>query len=211
MGAQLVLLVLWRLYPAGDDGSAPSGLLLLALALAGFLYLTVGASQALADGRDVVGLRRALWAGVTSYGPFLWLITKLLLLSALLLNIVLLVAGISPGQEPPNWYVRAARYLPLVEGLVAFMFVYWMPIVFVRRDFALFATLRGALVAAWRRLPQSGFPGFLILTPAALAFLADASVPLPAIMALNLAGGYMEWVAYIFCVEWLQDQAPIDP
>lgn len=206
IGGQLLLFVLWRGSSATDTGTGRLDVILLALVLAAFLYLTAGVSQALANSRDVVGLRTALRAGTNSYGPFLWLIAKLVLLCALLLNLVLVLGGIKPEGDPSVWPVSVLRYLPLVEGLIAFVFVYWLPIVFVRRNFTLFDSLRVALITAWKYLPRAAYPAFLTLTPALLAFLMVETVPLVVILALDLVGGFMGWVAYIFCVELLQDQ-----
>lgn len=208
IGAQLLLFVLWSESFTADPSAKSYDVLLPALALAAFLYITAGVSQALASGREAVGLRAALRAGVNSYGPFLWMIAKLALLCGLLLNLILLFSGVTPGQEPPAWSESVSRYLPLAEGVVAFVFVYWLPIVFVRRNFALFDSLRAALVTAWTRLPDAGYLAFLTLTPALLAFIPDESTPLIVVLILNLLGGFMEWVAYIFCVEWLQEREP---
>jgi hypothetical protein len=205
VGAQLLLFVLWSESFAGDAVADRVGVLALAFGLAAFLYLTAGVSQALANTRDAVGLRAALRAGVNSYGPFLWMIAKLALLCGLLLNLVLLFSGIKPEGQPPTWSENILRYLPLAEGMIAFVFVYWLPIVFVRRNFALFDSLRAALVTGWERLPRAAYPAFLTLTPAMLTFLTDASTPLLGLLVLNLVGGFMDWIAYIFCVEWLQD------
>lgn len=206
IGAQLGLIILWRRFFSVDAGTERLEMLLLAFALAGFLYVTAGVSQALANSRETVGIRAALRAGTRSYGPFLWMIAKLALLSGVLLNLVVYLGGEAGAGESPAWSKQVAGYLPLIQGLIGFVFVYWLPIVFVRRNFALFETLRAALVTARQALPRAGYLAFLTLTPALLATVADASMPLIAVLLLNLLGGVMEWIAYIYCVGWLQDK-----
>lgn len=206
VGGQLLLIALWRFASVDADARAAVLAFVLAAAFAGFLYLTVGVSQALADRRDAVGVRVAVGAGSASYGPFLWMIVKLALLGGVLVNIaILIVNGVAAG-EPRAWTEPVVTYLPLAQGVVAFVFVYWLPIVFVRRNFALFQTLRAALVTAWQRLPRAGYLAFLTLTPAVLAIVAGGSAPFVVLLLLTLMGALMEWIAYVYCVEWLQDQ-----
>ena len=207
IGAQLGLMLLWRFAVSADSNSDSSALLLLATALAGFLYLTAGVSRALADRRDVVGLRDALRAGVGCYGQFLWMIAKLVLLTGALLNVLIYLIGADSPSPAAEVSVQMSGLFPLAQGVLSFVFVYWLPIVFVRGDFALFKTLRTALVMAWRRLSNAGFLAFLTLTPAAVAVAVGEATPLVAILLINLAGGVMEWVAYAYCVGCLQDQA----
>lgn len=207
VGGQLLLVALWR-FASVDAGAGDVGVLVivLAAAFAGFLYLTVGVSQALADRRDAVGLRVAVRAGSASYGPFLWMIVKLALLGGVLLNIAIYVVSGTADEESRAWAESALRFLPLAQGTIAFVFVYWLPIVFVRRSFALFKTLQVALVTFWQRLPHAGYLAFLTLTPAILAVVAGDSPPFVGVLLLTLIGTIMDWIAYIYCAEWLQDQ-----
>ena len=205
IGMQLGLTLLWHYALSDNRDPASSSLLLLAIVLAGFLYLTAGVSGALADRREVVGLRDALRAGALYYAKFLWLIAKLVLLTGALLNVMIYLTGTS---EDPSRGTAAPMFgiLPLVQGILSFVFVYWLPIVFTRGDFALFKTLRAALVMAWHRASNAGFLAFLTVTPAAVSFAVDDSIPLAAVLAINLVGGAMEWVAYAYCVGCLQDR-----
>jgi hypothetical protein len=207
IAAQLGLMLLWRHAVSADSNSDSSALLLLATALGGFLYLTAGVSRALADRRDVVGLRDALRAGVGCYGQFLWMIAKLVLLTGAVLNVLIYLIGTDSSSPAGEVSVRVSGLLPLVQGILSFVFVYWLPIVFVRGEFALFKTLRTALVMAWRRLSHAGFLAFLTLTPAVVAVAVGEVTPFVAILLINLVGGVMEWVAYAYCVGCLQDQA----
>lgn len=207
VGAQLGLTLLWRHALSGDPNSTASALLLLAIALAAFLYLTAGVSRALAVGRDVVGLRDALRAGVACYGQFLWMIAKLVLLTGALLNILIFVVSTDSPSAGDGASAQVSALLPLAQGVLGFVFVYWLPIVFVGGDFALFKTLRAALEMAWRRFGHAGFLAFLTLTPAVGGLAVGESTPLAAILLVNLAGGVMEWVAYAYCVGCLQDRA----
>jgi hypothetical protein len=206
VGGQLFLVAFWRFASADSGASVTALVIVLAAAFAGFLYLTVGVSQALADRRDTVGLRVAVRAGSASYGPFLWMIAKAALLGGVLLNIAIYIVNGAAVGEPATWTESALRLLPLAQGVVSFAFVYWLPIVFVRRNFALFQTLRAALATAWQRLPQAGYLALLTLTPAVLATIAGDSAPFVVLLLLTLIGAMMEWIAYIYCVEWLQGQ-----
>ena len=207
IAAQLGLMLLWQRAVSADSNADSSVLLLLAAALAGFLYLTAGVSRGLADRRDVIGLRDALRAGVGCYAPFLWMIAKLVLLTGALLNVLIYIIGTDSPSPAGEVSVRVSGLFPLTQGVLSFVFVYWLPIVFVRGDFALFRTLRAALAMAWRRLSNAGFLAFLTLTPAVVAVAVGETTPLAAILLVNLAGGVMEWVAYAYCVGCLQDQA----
>ena len=207
VAVQLGLMLLWRHALSADSDSEPATLLLLAVALAGFLYLTAGASRALAAGRDVVGLSDALRAGAACYGQFLWLIVKVVLLTGALLNVLIYVVGMDNPSTAGGASVRAPGLLPLAQGVLSFVFVYWLPIVFVGGDFALFKTLRASLAMAWHRRTHAGFPAFLTLTPTVVALVVGESTPLAATLLVNLAGGAMEWVAYAYCVGCLQDRA----
>jgi hypothetical protein len=206
VGGQLLLVALWRFASVDASARVAAFAIVLAAAFAGFLYLTVGVSQALADRREAVGLRVAVRAGSASYGPFLWMIVKLTLLGGVLLNVAIYIVNGAAVEEPQASMESAVRFLPLAQGVVAFVFVYWLPIVFVRRNFALFETLRAALVTAWQRFPRAGYLAFLTLTPAVLAVLAGDSTPFVALLLLTWMGAMMEWIAYIYCTEWLQDQ-----
>lgn len=206
IAAQLGLILLWRRVLSDDTTAASIELFVLAIALAGFLYITAGVSQALAASRDLVGLRAGLRAGTTCYGPFLWMIAKLVLLGGMLLNIAILATGGTGGASAATEFSqKMPGFIPLVQGLLGFVFVYWLPIVFVRRDFALFKTLGAALVTAWQRLPHAGYLAILTLTPALIALIAGDTMPLFAVLLINLVGGAMEWVAYAYCVGSLQD------
>jgi len=198
--------MLWRRV-LSVDAPAPQDLVLLAIALAGFLYLTAGVSQALADSRDVVGLRAALRAGVKCYGAFLWMIAKLVLLSGVLLNVA---AYLATGGNPAGSSALSHSMpgvIPVAQGVLSFVFVYWLPNVFVRGNFALFKTLRDALVIWRQRLAFAGFLAGLTLTPSVVAVLAGDSVPLVLVLLINLVGGVMEWIAYAYCVGYLQARA----
>jgi hypothetical protein len=60
---------------------------------------------------------------------------------------------------------------------------------------------------AWRRLSQSAYLAFLTLAPAFAAAAAGDSMPPAGAVLISLASGVMEWIAYAYCVGYLQDQA----
>lgn len=208
IGAQLLLLALLRRPWLAEGAADAVHVFIVALALAAFLYIVAGLSQALAHSRDTVGVSAALKAGAQCFGPFLWLITKVALLCGVLLNLLFYAAIAVTGGDPAALSENVLRALPLAEGVVGFVLVYWLPLVFVRRNFVLLPTLRAAAAIAWRRLPHAAYVAFLTLAPALLAVFADETTPLLAVLALNSIGGVMEWVAYDYCVEWLRDQPP---
>ena len=212
-GVWLVLAVQMVLFFALREprivGDVPDAVrvIMVALAVAAFLYLVAGVSQALANERDAVGVRASLQAGVTSFGPFLWLIVKVALLAGLTLNILLPFIA-TPGSADravlPEPLLQA---FPLIEGLISFVFVYWLPVVFVQRKFALFATLRVALITAWERLPHAAYLAFLTLAPVVPALFLPDATPLVIMLALSLLAGLMDWIAYDYCVQSLHAES----
>ena len=88
---------------------------------------------------------------------------------------------------------------------VFFVFVYWLPFVFVRREFRLFISLRSALNIAWTRLSHSGFLALLIVAPILIAELFPADSPWWLELILSVLTGLMSWIAYVYCVQVLQE------
>jgi hypothetical protein len=209
VGVQLALqLLLQRLSAAGEAPLA--WLLALSGLLLGFAWLQAGACHALAQGRDRLRPADLVRAGFNRFTRFLWLFLKLGLLAALLFNLAVLPA-LGAGMSPDALIRGLAPYLGLVLAIAGFLFVYWLPWVFVTDDFRLFATLRRALATGWRRLPQSGFLALLLLLPPALFTLLPAGTPLWLLVPLAAGASLLGWAAYVYCAEWLRDTIPQSP
>ncbi len=210
VGTQLALQL--SLQQISGAGEAPlAWVLALSGLLLGFAWLQAGAYHALAQGRDRLVLADMARTGFGRFTRFLWLFIKLGLLVALLFNLMaLLVYGIT-GLSPNLQAFGLAQFLGPLLAAVGFLFVYWLPLVFVTDDFRLFVTLRRALSTIWQRLPQSGFLALLILLPPALFTLLPSEAPLWLLVPLAAGASLLGWAAYIYCAEWLRDAAGASP
>lgn len=210
VGTQLALqLSLQQISVAGEAPLA--WVLALSGLLLGFAWLQAGAYHALAQGRDRLTLADMARTGLGRFTRFLWLFIKLGLLFALLFNVVAFLF-IHDSVASPDALIRGlAPFLGPLLAAAGFLFVYWLPLVFVSDDFRLFATLRRALATAWQRLPQSGFLALLILLPPALFTLLPAETPLWLLVTLAAGASLLGWAAYIYCAEWLRDAASASP
>lgn len=206
LGAQVLLVLVLRSAGMGADSASAARALIVALALAAFLYLVAGVSQALATERDAVGVRAVLRSGKESFAPFLWLVVKLALLVGIAANVAVFFLAVGDAQQQRTSVEPLLHALPLLEGISGFVFVYWLPIVFVRRRFVLLPTLRAALLTAWRRLSQAAYLAFLTLVPGVAATLVGDSTPLVWVLGVSVVGGFMEWMAFDYCVQWLREQ-----
>jgi len=99
-------------------------------------------------------------------------------------------------------------YFSLVVGLLTFIFIYWLPFVFVRREFHLLPSLKAALQIARDRLSDSAFLALLVLAPVLVSGLLPPDTPLLVDMLISVVSGIMGWIAYIYCIEVLQEQPP---
>lgn len=203
IAAQLVMLFLLRGSVDATSAGAQVRLGALVAVFFALLFLIAGASQGLAKSRETVSVGDVLRAGRSVYGRFLWLALKaamvFFILFNLLLSVVLAVSGMVQAL-----YQTFIGVFPWLGALVAFVFVYWMPVVFVRGDFGLLDTLRTALAALWHDRRNAGFLALLTLTPTVIAALLGASPPWFAVVALNVAGAVLGWTAYAYCVARLQ-------
>jgi len=129
-------------------------------------------------------------------------------LLVVVLNFIFMFAIYVTGNEPKAITEAFYRFLDPVLGIAAFVFAYWLPFVFVRREFRLFVSLRAALRIARARLPRSAFLALLILAPMLLAGLLPADLPLSLALAVNALSGLLGWVAYVYCTEALQENSP---
>lgn len=208
IGLQLLMGLALR-FPVGEDGGgmAAMRMLLLVLATAGVLYGTAGASAALAAGREPVSAMTALAAGSPVFGAFLWLLLKAGLLAVAVLQVVLTVVIAASGQDPNQAMTELPSHMLPLTALLGFVLVYWMPLVFFRRDFRLFATLAEALRLLRARLSTAGFLALLTLAPPALAWVLAGRGGATAAFLLQAVASLLAWAAYIYCVERLQDAA----
>lgn len=191
---------------ADDEGAA--ALLRFAgfvAATAAVLYGTAGVSAAFAAGREPVSVFTAIDAGRAVFGGFLWLIAKASLVAAAILQVVLTLLVAGAGQDANQAVTQLPSHMLPVAALSGFVLVYWMPLVFHRRDFRLFATLAEALRLVWGRAHAAGFLALLTLAPAALAWILDGRGGAITALLLQAVASLLAWAAYVYCVEWLQD------
>lgn len=191
----------WRL-PA--DASPVSSALLIGLtagALLLFFYLQAGAFHALTLKREALSVGEILAAGKPVFTAFVWLTIKAGLLFALVMNGLVLVVLLLTGADFKTFMRELAAFFGPATGVVAFVFVYWLPFVFVQREFRLLPSLKASLRLAWNRMPHSAFLALLVLAPAvAIGFLPAEGPVLLDVMA-TLASGILGWIAYIYCVD----------
>lgn len=203
IGAQLAMLLLLRVSTEAAASSAALRLGALAALFLVLLYLIAGASQALARSRETVSPAAVLQAGQAVYGRFLWLAFKAAIVFLVLFNLLLSVVLALSGMEMQALFERSVGVYPWLGVLAAFVFVYWMPVVFVGGNFALIETVGAALATLWRERRDAGFLALLTIAPTAVAALLGERPPLAAVVALNVVGGVFGWTAYAYCVERL--------
>lgn len=173
-----------------------------------FFYLQAGAFHALTLKRGALTASEVLVAGRKVFGDFVWLTLKTGLLMALVMNFLVLAALLLSGLDFKALMRILMPFLGPLTGLVAFIFVYWLPYVFVRREFRLLPGLKASLRIAWKRMASSAFPALMILLPAlAMEFLPLETMA--AQMAASLASGILGWIAYIYCVDVLLKESLI--
>lgn len=183
---------------------------LTAAALMLFFYLEAGAFHALTLARDALSIGQVIRGGVPVFTRFLWLILKAGVLLVVLLNLVFLLAMSVTGAELKALTAAFYRFISPVAGVAAFIFAYWLPFVFVRQEFRLFVSLRAALRIAHARLSHSVFLALLILAPTLAAGLLPADLPMTLSLAVNVLAGLLGWIAYVYCVETLQQLPPAE-
>jgi hypothetical protein len=206
---ELLMFVLqWRT----PGGTAPLLITFLTAAtLMLFFYLQAGAFHALTLDRGTLPVSAVVRAGRTVFAAFVWLLLKAGLLFALVINILLLLVLLLTGSDIKNLSQLLVAYFGPITGVLSFVFVYWLPWVFVQREFRLLPGLRASLRIARERLAQSAFLALLVLVPVfAASFLpADSPVLLNALASLVI--GILGWIAYIYCVDVLRQREPVAP
>jgi hypothetical protein len=204
----LILSLQWRV-PEGESPILASlAISLTALALLLFFYLQAGAFHVLAQGRGALSVEEVLRGGKVVFSAFVWLTLKAGLLLMAVINVVTLFVVFAGGYDLKATTQLLTSVFGPMSGVLAFIFAYWLPWVFVRRDFSLLPSLRAGLKMAWTRLPQSTFLALVILAPLLVALFLPADGPLWLDLAASLVAGILGWVAYVYCVEVLQEASP---
>lgn len=213
LAAQLLLMfaLQWRV----PDGAAPLvsalAIFLTAAALMLFFYLQAGAFQALSQGREVLTVGEVIRAGKAVFAAFVWLLLKAGLLFAVVMNVLVLMALLLTGSNLEGLTQVLAAYFGPMTGVLAYVFVYWLPLVFVQREFRLLSGLKAALRIARARFPHSAFLALIVLVPALAAGLLPADSPFLLNALASLATGILGWIAYIYCVDVLRQRQPVAP
>jgi hypothetical protein len=179
---------------------------LTAAALMLFFYVQAGAFQALSQGREAVSVSEVIRAGKAVFAAFVWLILKAGLLFAVIMNILVLVALLLTGSNLEDLTQALTSYFGPITGVLAFVFVYWLSLVFVQREFRLLPGLKASLRIAWERLSHSAFLVLMVLVPALVVGLLPADSPVLINALASLATGILGWIAYIYCVDALRQR-----
>jgi len=201
----LILSLQWRVPEGGSSLLASFAISLTALALMLFFYLQAGAFHALAQGRDALSVEEIVRGGKVVFSAFVWLTLKAGLLLMAVINVVTFFVVFAGGYDLKATTQLLTSVFGPVSGVLSFIFVYWLPWVFVRREFSLLPSLRAGLTMAWTRLPQSAFLAFLMLAPLLISLFLPADGPLWLDLAVSLVAGILGWIAYVYCVEVLQE------
>ena len=204
----LILSLQWQVAEGESPLLAALAISLTALALLLFFYLQAGAFHGLAQGRDALSVEQVLRGGKVVFSTFVWLILKAGLLLMAVINVITLFVVFAGGYDLKATTQLLTSVFGPVSGLLSFIFAYWLPWVFVRRDFNLLPSLRAGLRVAWTRLPQSTFLALVILAPLLVALFLPADGPLWLDLAASMVAGILGWVAYVYCVEVLQEAPP---
>lgn len=205
--AQLALVFSTQWSAPADASPLVSALMILLTSaiLMLFFYLQAGTFHALTLGRDSLSVMEVARAGKVVFTAFIWLTLKAGLLLALILNLLLYVALVITGYDLKTMIQTFSPYFSPFVGILAFVFVYWLPLVFVRREFRLLPSIKAALTTAWTRLSHSAFLALLVLAPVMVSVVLPADGPVFLDFLISVAGGVMGWIAYIYCIEVLQD------
>jgi hypothetical protein len=210
LSVQLALVFTMRWSVPADASPLTSALaiFLTATALMLFYYLQAGAFHALTQGRETLTVADVVRAGRVVFAAFVWLTLKAVLLLAALMNVLILVALLVTGQDIKTVMNALSPFFSPVVGILTFVFVYWLPFVFVRREFHLLPSLKAALQITWDRLSDSAFLAFLVMVPVLVSGLLPSDTPLLIDLLVSVVSGVMGWIAYIYCIEVLREQPP---
>ncbi len=210
LSVQLALVFTMRWSAPADASPVTSALaiFLTATALMLFYYLQAGAFHALTQGRETLTVAEVVRAGRVVFAAFVWLTLKAGLLLAAVMNVLIFAALLLTGHDIKDVMNALSPFFSPAVGILVFVFVYWLPFVFVRREFHLLPSLKAALQIAWDRLSDSVFLAFLVLVPVLVSGLLPSDTPLLFDLLASVVSGVMGWIAYIYCIEVLREQPP---
>lgn len=208
LAAQLALLfsLHWRVPAEAAPLLSVLAVFLTATTLLAFFYLQAGAFHALTQGRGALSVTEVLRAGKPVFVNFVWLTLKAGLLFALAMYVLVLVVLALTGTDFKYLMELLSSTFGPMTGVMGFVFVYWLPLVFVRHEFRLLPTLKASLQIAWSRLGHAAFLALLVVAPALVFGILPADSPLLVDALASLASGFLGWIAYIYCVDILQRQ-----
>ena len=210
LAVQIVLVFTMRWSVPADAAPLTSALaiFLMATALMLFYYLQAGAFHALTQGRETLTVAEVVRAGRVVFAAFVWLTLKAGLLLAAVMNVLIFAALLLTGHDIKVIMNALSPFFGPAVGILTFVFVYWLPFVFVRREFHLLPSLKAALQIAWDRLSDSAFLAFLVLVPVLVSGWLPSETPLLFDLLVSVVSGVMGWIAYIYCIEVLREQPP---
>ena len=183
-------------------------LALVAGAVTAMFYMVSGAYQALAATRSIVSMRAVIEAGRRAFFPLLGLVVKtgaLGLAAAILVLLAARIAGLLGDAESAAPIIFTAAIA--MSGVLSYLFVYWLPWVFVHQDFRVVPSLLAALDVFRARFSKSGFVALLTLGPTALALVLPNDSGLIVVLLVSLLNLMTAWSAYIYAAEYLGDQS----
>ena len=210
LAVQLALVFTLR-WSVPDDASPLTSALaifLTATALMLFYYLQAGAFHALTQGRETLTVAEVVRAGRVVFAAFVWLTLKAGLLLAVVMNVLIFVALLLTGHDIKAVMNALSPFFSPAVGILTFVFVYWLPFVFVRREFHLLPSLKAALQIAWDRRSDSAFLALLVLVPALVSGWLPSETPLMFDLLVSVVSGVLGWIAYIYCIEVLRERPP---
>jgi hypothetical protein len=202
----LVFTLRWSVPADASPLTSALAIFLTATALMLFYYLQAGAFHALTQGRETLTVAEVVRAGRVVFAAFVWLTLKAGLLLAAVMNVLIFVALLLTGHDIKAVMNALSPFFSPVVGILAFVLVYWLPFVFVRREFHLLPSLKAALQIAWDRLSDSAFLAFLVLVPVLVSGWLPSDTPLLFDLLVSVVSGVMGWIAYIYCIEVLREQ-----
>ena len=203
---QVLIQLVGRGAPAEEEdaGAAVVRMLIGSAAVVALLYLQAGVFAALARTRGPVSVGDVLRYGRTVFLTFVWIVVRAsLVLAAIGMVVGTIVVAWLGASDPQAIAQQLAPAFVVTAVVLPFLFVYWLPHVFVSNDFRLFATLKQALLLFWQRRTQGWYLVLLILLPAILVGMLPGETPFAIRLVLGGAIMLLAWAANTYCIEWL--------
>ena len=208
-GYQAAILLLMRM-DLSQMNQTISGLvapLLFTVFFLGLFYLAAGIYLSFASGTSLIQIPTVLANGRKVFTNFMFLSLKAGVLGFVVLNVLIVVVQAITGMETEALIKTYIRYLAPIVAILGLIFVYWLPLVFVRGNFRLFETLAEAFRIGNQRLGQVGFLAVLLLVPSFSLMLLPGTAPSLLVIFISVIGELFTWVAFVYCVEYLQSQS----